>query len=150
VLLFVTTLVLRRPMLRGLLLRQARGFIALLPRTVEERRTFAVLAVTAGICEEIIFRAFGIAYVRFIWASASDAWIIVLTSVAFGFAHLYQGLRGVVLTGIVGAVFASLVLTTGSLFAAMAIHAMIDLRVLGLPDLTADEGTSGLRRLPAE
>jgi hypothetical protein len=27
---------------------------------------------------------------------------------------------------------------------------MIDLRVLGLPDLTADEGTSGLRRLPAE
>jgi len=135
VVLAASAVVFRAPALRATIERQARGFVALLPRTVDERTTFALLAVTAGVCEELIFRGFGIAYVRWLWPGATHFWLIAITSAAFGLAHLYQGVRGVLLTGLVGAVLASLVLATGSLLPAMVIHALIDLRVLALPPL---------------
>jgi len=137
-LLVITTLFMRHPRFLDPLRRQARGFLALLPRTREERLTFAALAVTAGICEEVVFRGFGFAYVRFIWPAVTDGWLIVITSVVFGLAHLYQGPRGILLTGLAGAVFASMTITTGSLLPAIAVHAMVDLRILGLPDLARD------------
>jgi membrane protease YdiL (CAAX protease family) len=118
-----------------MLRRQARGFAALLPQGRRERHTFAVLAVTAGICEELLFRGFAIAYVRWLWPGASTLWVTVITAAAFGLVHLYQGPRGVVLTGLVGGYLAWLVLTTGSLFPAMIIHALLDLRILALRDL---------------
>jgi membrane protease YdiL (CAAX protease family) len=121
--------------IRALLRRQARGFIELLPRSREERLTFGALAITAGVCEEVVFRGFGIAYVRWLWPAASQPFIIVVTAAAFGFAHLYQGIRGVLLTGLVGAYLAWLTLSTGSLLPAIVVHALIDLRVLALPDL---------------
>lgn len=123
--------------LREVLRQQARGFLALLPTTRRERVTFAFLAVTAGICEEVLFRGFGISYVRWLWPGATHAALIAVTSIVFGLAHLYQGPRGVVLTGIVGAMLASLTLSTGTLVPAMVLHALLDLRVLALPDLTA-------------
>ena len=58
-------------------------------------------------------------------------------AIAFGLAHLYQGVRGVLLTGVLGAYLAWLTISSGSLLPAMAIHALIDLRVLALPDLGA-------------
>jgi membrane protease YdiL (CAAX protease family) len=115
--------------------RQARGFEALLPRGRRERITFAALAITAGICEELIFRGFGIAYLRWLWPGSPRSAVILITAAAFGFGHLYQGVRGVVLTGLVGGYFAWLVLSTGSLWPAMAIHGLLDLRILALPDL---------------
>jgi membrane protease YdiL (CAAX protease family) len=126
--------------LRRIVRRQARGFLALLPRTAEEKVTFAGLAITAGICEEILFRGFGIAYIRWLWPSAADTAIVAITALCFGWAHLYQGRWGVLLTGAVGALLAQVTLDAGSLYPAMVIHALIDLRVLGLPDLgPADE-----------
>jgi membrane protease YdiL (CAAX protease family) len=125
--------------IRDALRHQARGFQALLPRDRHERILFAGLALTAGICEELIFRGFGLAYVRWLWPGASNVELIVVTAVAFGVVHLYQGPRGVVLTGLVGAYLAWLVLSTGSLLPAMAIHALVDLRILALPDLSLPE-----------
>jgi len=134
-LLAVSTVFMRRPQFRDALRRQAQGFVALLPRTHAERWTFAALAVTAGICEEILFRGFGFAYVRWLWPDASNTWVIVITSLGFGLAHLYQGVRGVALTGLAGIALASFTTSTGSLVAAIVAHAMIDLRILALPDL---------------
>jgi len=121
--------------IRSALRRQARGFLALLPRTARERAVFALLAITAGICEEFLYRGFGLAYLRWLWPGASHTWLIVLTAAAFGLAHLYQGARGVVLTAVVGGYLAWLVLSTGSLVPAMVIHALLDLRILALPNL---------------
>jgi membrane protease YdiL (CAAX protease family) len=101
-----------------------------------ERSVFALLAVTAGVCEELLFRGFGIAYLRWLWPGSPRVAVIAITAVAFGLVHLYQGPRGVVLTGLVGAYLAWLVLSTGSLLPAMVIHALLDLRILALPDLT--------------
>jgi membrane protease YdiL (CAAX protease family) len=120
---------------RAVLRHQARGFVALLPATAQEKRVFAGLAITAGICEELLFRGFGIAYVRWLWPGASDAALIALTAASFGLVHLYQGARGVVLTTLVGAYLASVTVSAGSLLPAMVMHALLDLRVLALPDL---------------
>ena len=125
--------------------RQARGFLALLPRGRQERLWFAAVAVTAGICEEVLLRGFAMAYVRWVWPSAGDGTVVVVTAAVFGLDHLYQGLRGVILTFVVGAVLGSIVTSTGSLLPAMAIHAMIDLRVLALRDLSAPGPEARLR-----
>lgn len=133
------------PGVRAALRRQARGFAALLPHDRRERWAFAGLAVTAGVCEELIFRGFGVAYLRWLWPSSPRAAVIVIVAAAFGLAHLYQGRRGVILTGLVGGYLTWLVLSTGSLIPAMIIHALLDLRVLALPDL--DDPDAG--RLPS-
>jgi membrane protease YdiL (CAAX protease family) len=131
-----TAVAFRHAGFRDVLRNQARGFIALLPRTRIERVTFAGLAVTAGICEEVLFRGFGVAYVRWLWPAVTRAGLVAVTSVVFGLGHLYQGLRGVLLTGIVGALLASVTLSTGTLLPAILMHALLDLRVLALPDLS--------------
>jgi membrane protease YdiL (CAAX protease family) len=117
--------------------RQARGFLALLPRCRREKLTFVVLAITAGICEEVVFRGFGIAYVRWLNPSTPNAVVVAVTAAVFGFGHLYQGARGVLLTGLIGVYLGWLTVSSGSLLPAIAIHALLDLRILALPDLGA-------------
>jgi len=97
---------------------------ALLPRTAAERRSFAVLSVTAGICEEILFRGYLPGYLG-AWASPLVA--VLASSVLFGFAHAYLGFPHVVRTSIVGALLAGLVALSGSLVPAMIVHAAMDL-----------------------
>jgi len=118
---------------RRLLAVQLRPVAALLPHTKQEQWTFAGLALTAGVCEELIYRGFGLAALRWVAPSIGDAELIVITSVAFGLAHLYQGRVGVVLTGVLGAYFAWMTIATGTLLPAMLLHALVDLRILGLP-----------------
>ncbi len=135
VVLAVGTVLFRRPALRDALRRQARGFLALLPSTREEKLLFVPLAITAGVCEEILFRGFLLAYVAWLWPHATNTQLIVVTSVAFGVAHVYQGALGVVVTGVVGVLLASMVVDGGSLLPAIVVHALIDLRIVFLPDL---------------
>jgi membrane protease YdiL (CAAX protease family) len=111
----------------------------LLPTSQEERRAFVPLALTAGICEEVLYRGFLASYVVWLWPGASDGWIIGIIAVSFGLAHLYQGSLGVVVTGLLGALLGSMVIATGSLLPAIVIHALIDLRIVFLPDLRAPE-----------
>ena len=112
---------------------QLRPVAALLPRTATERRMFALLALTAGICEELLYRGFGLAALRWAAPGIGNAALIVVTAAAFGLAHLYQGRMGVALTGLVGAYFAWIAISTGSLVPVMVLHALLDLRILGLP-----------------
>lgn len=96
----------------------------LLPRTATEYRAFLGLALTAGFCEELIYRGVlhGIA--------ASLGVPLVATAIGstllFAWAHQYQGLRGVRRTFIVGAVFCGLVVLSDSLWPAILLHAGID------------------------
>jgi membrane protease YdiL (CAAX protease family) len=58
-----------------------------------------------------------------LWGFTGDGWIAaVLSSVLFGFMHLYQGAWGVLRTGAIGFVFALGVLLTGSLVPSMIAH----------------------------
>ena len=112
---------------------QLRPVAALLPRTSTERRWFAFLAVTAGVCEEVLYRGFGLAALRWAFSGIGTPALIIVTGAAFGLAHLYQGPMGVTVTGVLGAYLAWIAIATGSLVPVMLIHALLDLRILGLP-----------------
>jgi uncharacterized protein len=119
--------------MRRALAVQLRPVAALLPRTPTERHWFALLAVTAGICEEVLYRGFGLAALRWATPDLGKTALILLSSAAFGLAHLYQGRLGVTLTGVLGAYFAWITIATGSLIPAVLLHVLLDLRILGLP-----------------
>jgi membrane protease YdiL (CAAX protease family) len=107
--------------------------LAVLPRTAAERRLFTVVGVTAGVCEEWLYRGFFLAVVAAVAGGLSDPLLVALAGVAFGLAHAYQGLAGVVSTGVLGGVMAALYLSTGSLLLPVLLHAAIDLRFLLVP-----------------
>lgn len=106
------------------------GFSFFLPVTPSERRWFAALCVTAGICEEILFRGFLFHAIRLWPLQLGLTAALLMSSVIFGFNHLYQGLGGVVSTSIAGVLFGLLFLLTANLALAIVLHAAIDLQVL--------------------
>lgn len=58
----------------------------MLPHTAAEVRLFAGVALTAGVCEEILFRGYLLAYLEFFMPTWLAATLAVL---AFGLAHSY-------------------------------------------------------------
>jgi len=107
--------------------------LAVLPRTAGERRLFTVVGVTAGVCEEWLYRGFFLAVVAALAGGLPTGVLVVVAAVAFGLAHAYQGRAGVLTTGVLGGVMAALYLSTGSLLLPVLLHAAIDLRFLLVP-----------------
>jgi CAAX protease family protein len=94
------------------------------PHNDAELRRFQWLSVTAGICEEILYRGLLLGAL----SSAVGLWpAALLSSVIFGFGHSYQGVGGILRTAAVGFVLALVVVFSGSLFVAMLAHAVLDI-----------------------
>jgi membrane protease YdiL (CAAX protease family) len=94
-----------------------------LPHTPAEHRWFLPVSLTAGFCEELLYRGF------LTWLVASYAGLpaaIGVVVVAFGLGHASQGRSGVVKTGLVGLVMSLIVVLTGWLVPAMIVHALLD------------------------
>ncbi|MGO8793504.1 MAG: lysostaphin resistance A-like protein [Candidatus Sulfotelmatobacter sp.] len=115
---------------RDKLLRAFRALDFILPVTREERAWFALVSITAGICEEILYRGFLIRYLSDSPWHTGTWYALGVSSLAFGMAHGYQGVKGIAGTAIIGAVMAVIFIMTGSLWMPMALHAAFDLRVL--------------------
>jgi CAAX protease family protein len=94
----------------------------LIPRTQAERGMFVGLSLSAGICEEVIYRGFMMWYFG-TWGPVAA---VVLSSVVFGLGHLYIGFPHVIRTTVLGAVFALIVWLSGSLLPCIVLHAAID------------------------
>jgi uncharacterized protein len=107
--------------------------LALLPRTTGERRLFTVVGITAGVCEEWLYRGFFLAVVAALAGRPPDGVLVAVAALAFGLAHAYQGVVGIVTTGALGGVMAAVYLQTGSLLLPVLLHAVIDLRFLLVP-----------------
>ena len=125
----------RKPRVQRLVRRQIGHLRAILPVTREERTLFVAVALTAGICEEVVFRWFGITYIRWLAPGSSDLVVIVVIGLVFGAGHYYQGKVGVLVTGLAVAMFTFLTLASGSLVPAVIIHALIDLRIAALREI---------------
>jgi len=97
----------------------------LMPASRAEWRGFVPLALTAGICEELLFRGF------LLWVFAQVLpldWQAALAQAAvFGLAHAYQGPRGMLTTFAVGVFLTGVVWVSGALWPAMLVHALLDL-----------------------
>jgi membrane protease YdiL (CAAX protease family) len=106
----------------------------LVPRTSGEYRGMIVVALTAGMCEEFLFRGFVTWYFLAFWPSSRIGLVlaVIISAIVFGFAHIYVGVRHVWVSAIVGLVFAVVVLAGGSLVPAMIMHAVMDLNSLDL------------------
>lgn len=93
------------------------------PSTPAESSRFTWLGLTAGVVEELIFRGYLVWY----FASFAPLWAaIVITAIAFGIGHLYQGVAGVLKTTAVGLFFGVLYWLSGSIWAPMFLHAATD------------------------
>lgn len=109
---------------------QKVSYAYLFPTNRRERRWWILVALTAGICEEILFRGFLLHYLyTSLWALSLTA-ALLLSSVIFGLQHLYQKAAGAVASAVVGVIFGLLFLLTGNLLFPIAFHAALDLRLL--------------------
>lgn len=96
----------------------------LFPRTPTEISLFILLALTAGICEEFLFRGFIMA--ALLRAGLATWLAVIVSSAMFGIAHLYQGKGGSLGTGILGTLFALVRIAYHSLLPAVVWHAALD------------------------
>lgn len=97
----------------------------LMPRTPAEVRWFRALAVTAGVCEEVLYRGFLIAYL----GALLGLWpAVVAGAVSFALGHVYQGPANA-LMAFIGALLAGLLYVgCGTLLWPMILHAALDLQ----------------------
>lgn len=116
-----TTMLVRRA--RGLPLEA--GTVRLLPRDRGEFLRFAPLALMAGIYEEFMYRGFAPDHlVR--WGLPLPVAVAIATA-AFGLAHGYKSLAGMMRAALIGLVLAVPVLATGTLLPSIVAHAIMDL-----------------------
>jgi membrane protease YdiL (CAAX protease family) len=115
----------------SMLVRRARGLpldagtARLLPRDRGEFLRFVPLALMAGINEEFIYRGFAPDHlVR--WGLPLPVAVAFATA-AFGLAHGYKSLAGMMRAALIGLVLAVPVLATGTLLPSIVAHAIMDL-----------------------
>jgi len=108
---------------------EARGSLQaiaerILPQSTVELLPYLALAITAGLCEEFLYRGFAMAVLIHV---GLQAWaVVVLSSVLFGLAHSYQGRGGIVMTLLIGLILGSSRFFYGSLVPAIFWHSAVD------------------------
>lgn len=101
----------------------------LFPRTPLEIALYVLLTMTAGFCEELIFRGYLQRQLSSLAHSATAG--LILQAVVFGIAHGYQGVKFMFIIAVFGAMFGLLALWRRSLRPGIAAHFLQDC-VLGL------------------
>ena len=108
---------------------EARGSLQaiaerILPQSTVELIPYLALAITAGLCEEFLYRGFAMAVLLHV---GLPAWaVVLLSSVLFGLAHSYQGRGGIVMTLLIGLILGTSRLAYGSLVPAIFWHSAVD------------------------
>jgi len=104
---------------------EARGSLQaiaerILPQSTVELIPYLALAITAGLCEEFLYRGFAMAVLLHV---GLPAWaVVLLSSVLFGLAHSYQGRGGIVMTLLIGLILGTSRFAYGSLVPAIFWH----------------------------
>lgn len=98
--------------------------VVLMPRSALEMFLWVALSITAGFCEEFIFR--GYLQKQFFAFTGNHAVAIIAQALVFGVAHGYQGAKGMITITLYGALFGILALMRKSLRPGMMQHAMQD------------------------
>jgi len=101
---------------------RARKFVPVGPAEVA---AFTFVALTAGICEEILYRGW---LVSFLGAAFGSIWTgLIVAAFLFGLGHAYQGRQGILATGVLGLFFGGMFVAAKSLVPGQVLHAAIDL-----------------------
>ncbi len=108
---------------------EARGSLQaiaerILPQSTVELLPYLTLAMTAGLCEEFLYRGFATAVLVHV---GLQAWaVVLLSSVLFGLAHSYQGRGGIVMTLLIGLLLGTSRIAYDSLVPAIFWHSAVD------------------------
>ena len=103
----------------------AADFGGLLPHAPLEIALWVLLSMTAGFCEETVFR--GYLQKQFEAFTGSAVLGCLIQATIFGVSHGYQGLRNMILITIFGVVFGALALWRKSLKPGIVLHAWTDI-----------------------
>jgi uncharacterized protein len=102
-----------------------RGIVSkLAPASLTELALWTALSISAGICEELIFR--GYLQRQFTVLTRSAILGITIAAILFGAAHLYEGVSGALLIMLYGALFGILAHMRRSLRPGIFAHAWHD------------------------
>ena len=108
----------------GNLPEAAKNIAPLIPHTPREIIFWILLSVTAGLCEEFVFR--GYLQRQFTALTRNAAAGIALSALVFGMGHLYQGTQQMMIIALYGAMFGTLAFFRRSLRPGMMAHAWQD------------------------
>jgi len=103
---------------------------SIMPRGDADLWPAAVLALSAGVTEELFFRLWLPLIVAL--ACGSGAAGMAVATVAFAAMHRYQGWAGMAANLVGGALLAVLYLGTGALWVPIGVHALVDLNAVVL------------------
>jgi uncharacterized protein len=103
----------------------AKSISDLLPQRTVEIVLWIALSISAGICEEIVFRG----YFQMQFAAYSNSMIaaVLLQGALFGVGHSYQGLKQVVIISVLGMFYGGFAAWRRSLRPNMLSHAWTDI-----------------------
>ena len=96
------------------------------PKTKKEKRWWVFVSLAAGVSEEIIFRGAYIFLIASMFPNLSIYLVFGLAVILFGFGHLYQGAKGLIISTLVGALFTAVFIVSGSLIIVVVIHFLTD------------------------
>jgi membrane protease YdiL (CAAX protease family) len=121
---------------------QFRPLEALIPHDDREQRRWVGVSVAAGLWEELVYRGFALAVLA---DPLGIVGAVVVSSACFGLLHTFQGVAGVVRTGVMGLVFAGLYTLSGSLLGPVVLHIAGDIAtgVVGRAALTLPDPPGG-------
>jgi len=110
--------------LKSEIAQKFQPFLNLMPVTKSQMLIFTLLvSVSAGICEELIFRAY---LYNLLDTHIGITGAIFFSSIAFGFWHIYLGWKEVLRTSIMGAIFCGVYIFTGNILIPIILHIFID------------------------
>lgn len=110
----------------GILPQKDLGF--LMPQSVSEKLLWIFMSFSAAVSEEAAFRGYLLTKLN-LWIK--NVWVIaILSSLAFGMGHVYQGVGGVILTSLYGFFFAMLFLWKRTLAPCIFAHFIQDAAVV--------------------
>jgi uncharacterized protein len=102
-----------------------KALAGLAPQSGLDVVLWVALCVTAGICEELIFRGY---LLRQFAALGRRVWVgVLISSLLFGASHGYEGLATMIMITVYGALFCVLARKSGSLRPGMMAHSWHDL-----------------------
>lgn len=102
-----------------------RPYMEVMPTSKKEMLIFVfVVSVTAGICEELIFRAY---FFNLLDASIGVVGAILCSSLIFGLWHIYLGWQEVLRTSITGAVLCLVYILTDNIVVPIILHIFVDI-----------------------
>ena len=101
-------------------------FVAwLLPKNAREARYFILgVSVSAGLCEELLFRGY---LLNLLDQNFPTYVAVIVSSLAFGAVHIYQGPLHVIRTTVIGVFMALVYLITDSIFIVIYLHIIMDM-----------------------